>query len=192
MLNSHPILSEQQCSQGEYELFHGNEIKADEEPFEVRKIESQPKQVDGPKVGSFYNNIDDLFDSYLMYANSRGFSIDKKFGSKGNGGSFRKYETIACDRGRKSTGTWPWPNSLRAANESSRRNSEFWSSCFKCTGASQNGSRSQSHRINVPTTVQREEEIHEETMWVDLYLGSEYPQSIVQSVEMKLQHHLTI
>ncbi|KAI5659678.1 hypothetical protein M9H77_28471 [Catharanthus roseus] len=55
--------------------------KADEEPFEVREVEIQP-QVDEPK----------------------GFSIAKKSGSKGNGGSFRKYQTIACNKGRKSTG----------------------------------------------------------------------------------------
>ncbi|KAI5680314.1 hypothetical protein M9H77_01541 [Catharanthus roseus] len=63
--------------------------KVDEEPFKVRE------------VGSFFNNIDDLFDSYLMYAKSRIFSVAKKSSSKGNSGSFRKYQTIACNRGIK-------------------------------------------------------------------------------------------
>ncbi|KAI5658709.1 hypothetical protein M9H77_27502 [Catharanthus roseus] len=204
--------SEQKYNQGECELF---EIEANQEPLEVRKVEIQPQQVDEPKVGSFYNNIDDLFDSYLMYAKSRGFSIAKKYGSKGNGCSFRKYHTITCDRGRKLTGNKyseriecpallsailrdnsncikkifssksgrPWSNRLRAANKSSRRNKRR---------ASQNGSRSQSHKTNVPTTVQREEEIHEENMGLTQLSCFEYSQSIVQLVEMKLQHHLTI
>ncbi|KAI5661467.1 hypothetical protein M9H77_20790 [Catharanthus roseus] len=82
--------------------------KEDEEQFEIREVEIQPQQVDEPNVGSFYNNIDELFDSYVMYAKRRDCSVAKKSGSKGTRGSFRKYQTIACDREKKSTDNSTW------------------------------------------------------------------------------------
>ncbi|KAI5657633.1 hypothetical protein M9H77_26426 [Catharanthus roseus] len=96
--------NEQQCSQGEYEMFDTNETKEDKKQFEIRDVGIQPQQVDELKIGLFYNNIDELFDSYLMYAERKGFNVAKKSSSKGTGGSFRKYQTIACGRKIKSTG----------------------------------------------------------------------------------------
>ncbi|XP_057994419.1 protein FAR-RED IMPAIRED RESPONSE 1-like [Hevea brasiliensis] len=54
-----------------------------------------------PSVGMYYASIDILFDAYLSYAREKGFSVAKKPASKGNG-NVHKYQTISCDRGRKS------------------------------------------------------------------------------------------
>ncbi|KAF2296890.1 hypothetical protein GH714_011317 [Hevea brasiliensis] len=54
-----------------------------------------------PSVGMYYASIDIIFDVYLSYARQKDFSVAKKSTSKGNGNE-RKYQTISCDRGRKS------------------------------------------------------------------------------------------
>ncbi|KAI5683451.1 hypothetical protein M9H77_04679 [Catharanthus roseus] len=75
-------------------------LEDDEGQSDYINIEIQQQAIE-PKVGAFYNDIDQLFESYLRFARMKGFSVAKKFDSKDTG-SFRKYMTICCDRGRKS------------------------------------------------------------------------------------------
>ena len=55
----------------------------------------------GPQPGMVFPSLDKLFELYQEHARLKGFSIAKKCGHKGNDG-VRKYQTISCDKGRKS------------------------------------------------------------------------------------------
>lgn len=98
--------NEQQYSEEDFEMLNANQPEESEEQIQITDVEIQQvfhqEKAEEPRVGTFYNNIEELFDSYLAYARDRGFSITKKSASKGTG-CVRKYQTISCDRGRKST-----------------------------------------------------------------------------------------
>ena len=54
----------------------------------------------GLKPGTYFPNLDKLFQAYQEHVKSKGFSVAKRGGHKGRDGE-RKYQTISCDRGRK-------------------------------------------------------------------------------------------
>ncbi|KAF2308660.1 hypothetical protein GH714_011932 [Hevea brasiliensis] len=87
--------AEEESQVGEASDGNGNQIS-------VIHDENQQIELAGhPSVGMYYASINVLFDAYLSYVREKGFNVAKKSASEGNG-NLHKYQTISCDREKKS------------------------------------------------------------------------------------------